>query len=152
MRIFLPFVAALALAGTATPALAQDALPGGDIPDADFSEVTDRLSDPAFQQDLAVTVATLSQVLLDLPIAPLAQAAADMAGDVSGEEPRDIDPDLTIRKVAPEAADVPQVIERELPQAMARMGDMAGAMEAMLPALLDMARQMEGAVEGIEIR
>ncbi len=143
MRIFLPVAAGLALAGTAAPAAAQDIQTDGDI-----AALTDRLSDPAFQQELAVTVAALSQVLLDLPIAPLAEAAADMAGETA----QDIDPDMTIRKALPEASDVPQVIERELPQAMDRMAGLSGAMQAMLPALRDAARQMEGALEGARIR
>lgn len=143
MRIFLPVAAGLALAGTAAPAAAQDIRADGDI-----AALTDRLSDPALQQELAVTFAALSQVLLDLPIAPLAEAAADIAGETA----QDIDPDMTIRKALPEASDVPEVIERELPQAMDRMASLSGAMQAMLPALRDAARQMEGAIEGARIR
>ena len=147
MRIFLPVAAGLALAGTAAPAAAQDVQTDGAI-----AALTDRLSDPALQQELAVTVAALSQVLLDLPIAPLAEAAADMAGETADQRVQDIDPDMTIRKALPEASDVPQVIERELPQAMDRMASLSGAMQAMLPALRDAARRMEGAIEGVEIR
>ncbi|WP_379548237.1 hypothetical protein ACFCW2_03560 [Qipengyuania sp. DSG2-2] len=145
MRILTALAASLALAAGSAPALAQSADPA---PEEAVGAMADRLSDPAFQQQLSVTLATLSQVLLDLPIAPLAEAAAEMAG----EEPLAVDPDMTLRKVAPDASAVPEVIEQELPRAMDRMASMAGGMEAMLPALREAARQMEQAFEGVDLR
>lgn len=145
MRFLLPFAASLALAGGSSAALAQSADP---VPEATAGAMAHRMADPVFQQELAVTLATLSQVLLDMPIAPLAQAAADIVG----EETAAIDPDTTLRKIAPEASGVPGVIEQELPRAMERMAGMAGGIEAMLPALREAARQMEQALEGAELR
>lgn len=147
MRFLISAAAGLALAGAASPAAAQGSVPEDDAAQEVTAQLADRLSDPAFQQELAVTVATLSQVLLDLPIAPIAEAAADMAG----EEAADIDPDMTLRKALPGSGAVPQAVERELPRAMDRMAGMTGAFEAMLPALREAARQMEDAIEGAAI-
>ena len=145
MRSILPLAASLVMVGAASPALAQDPDPAlGKTAAA----MADRMSDPAIQQELAFTLSTLSQVLLDLPIAPLAKAAADMAG----ENAPAVDPQMTLRKVAPKADKVPQVIERELPLAMEQMAGMAGGIEEMMPALRDFAQQMGLAFEGIEVR
>jgi hypothetical protein len=143
MRFSIPFVAALALVSGASGASAQDyADPHAPDIEIEAADMADRLTDPAFQQELSATLGTLSQILLDLPLAPLAEAAADFAG----EEARDIDPDLTLRKMAPEAGEVPGAIERELPRAMDRMASMAGAIESMAPALREAARAMEDAL------
>ena len=154
MRFPLPFVAALVLV-SAGPANAQvhsdtDIAPDTEITGAeiDASRMAEKLSDPALQDRLAVTLATLSQVLLDLPLAPLAEAVEDAAGEDIG----DIDPDMTLRSMAPEAGVVPEVIERELPRAMDRMASMAGAVEAMGPVLREAARAMEDAFADIETR
>ena len=142
MRFSIPFVAALALVSGASGASAQDyADPHAPDIEIEAADMADRLTDPAFQQELSATLGTLSQILLDLPLAPLAEAAADFAG-----EARDIDPDLTLRKMAPEAGEVPGAIERELPRAMDRMASMAGAIESMAPALREAARAMEDAL------
>lgn len=143
MRFFLPFVASLALA-PASALHAQD-YPVSDT-EFDAAQMAERLSDPAMQARLATTLATLSQVLLDLPIAPLAQAVEDAAGEDLGY----IAPDATLRSMAPEAEAIPEVVERELPRAMDRMAGMAGAVEAMAPVLREAARAMEEAFADLE--
>ncbi len=127
------------------PALAQDAPPADAPPaDAPLANVTERLADPATQQVAAVTLSTLVEALLDLPIAPLANAVRSADPDALP----DIDDNTTVRQLAgPDAEDVPAVIRAELPRAMDMMAGMAAGFEALLPALKDMAEQFEQSVE-----
>ena len=131
---------ALALAAFAAPATlsAQNADPAPRDVEAPMAEMAERMADPQFQREMSVMLGALSQILLDLPIAPLAEAAADMAG----EEARDIDPDLTLRELSPEAENLDETIERDLPRVMQAMSGMAESLAAMAPALEDMARTM----------
>ena len=148
MRFSLPFAAALVLVSSG--AGAQDYAEPDTVSDAEFdaSLMAEKRSDTELQDRLALTLATLSQALLDLPLAPLAEAMEDIAGEDIG----DIGPDTTLRSMAPEADAVPEVIERELPRAMDRMASMAGAVEAMGPVLRDAARAIEEAFADIETR
>ena len=84
----------------------------------------------------------MTQVLLDVPIAPLAKAAADMAG----EKAEDIDPTLTLRKMAPDAGEVSKQVGRNLPHAMDAMSSMAEGLAAMAPTLRQMAERMKNAL------
>lgn len=138
---FIALAAVAAAIATPAAASAQDerriALPG-DEPVA--PEMAQRLADPVFQEQMASTVAVLGEILLDLPVAPLAEAAAQMAG----EDPQAVDPDMTLRNLAgPRADDVPQEIARELPRMMGAMAGMAEGLSAMVPALRDLARRVE---------
>ena len=148
MRL-LTLTATALVAASPLPALAQDMPPASvDEPaaeiapaDQDLSELAGTLSDPDVQENLTRTLETLGEVLLDLPLAPLADAAAQMAG----EEPGSVDPDLTLRRISPEAERLPNEIADNLPRMMDAMAGMAQGLEAMLPALRDMADRMEEA-------
>lgn len=121
--------ATLALAAP-VPALAQQSEAG---------RMAQRLSDPEFQQQLAETAAVMSEILLDMPLAPLAEAMAEMAG----KDPATVDPDLTLRKAAPDAGRVSGEMADKLPRMMDGMAGMAGGIDAMLPLLKIMAERME---------
>ncbi len=134
MRILPMTVAALA-AITPLPAVAQD---------SELSGAAEVLNDPATQQVAAVTLSTLLEALLDIPVAPLVEAMAKVDPDISDE----VDQDATLRELAgTDADDMPAMVREELPQAMTMMGDMAEGLEAMLPALREMAEQIEQSVE-----
>ena len=136
MRPILMSAVLVALAAP-VPALAQDRT------EEDAARVAETLRDPAVQQTVAAGMAAASEALLDVPLAPLARAVAEAAG----EDPRDIDPDMTLRHVSPEAADVPAEIHDKLPRVMGAMVGMAGGFSAMIPALREMAERMKAAVE-----
>lgn len=117
------------------PAIAQDYAPEASAPLADLGE---QMRDPARQREMALMLQAMTEVLLDMPIAPLAQAAADMAG----ERAEDIDPDVTLRQMAPDADRVGEDIARAVPHAMQAAGSMAEGFAAMAPMLRDMADRM----------
>jgi len=126
----------VALAAPA-PALAQDRT------EEDAARVADTLRDPALQESVAAGMVAASEALLDVPLAPLARAVAEAAGD----NPRDVDPNMTLRSVSPEAQNVPAEIHDKLPRVMGAMAGMAGGVSAMIPALREMAARMEEAIE-----
>lgn len=155
MRILVISTAAAALA---LPAAAVAQAPGdpyqGDIygdyelaPPYDeprYDEpLSERLSDPATQEHLASTIAVLGEVLLDLPLAPIIEPMAEIAG----RDPDSVDPDLTLRKMNPEAGDIAARAATRLPQAMDAMAAMAGSIEAMAPALDMMADRLRAGIE-----
>lgn len=135
MTVSIARIAALGapLALLAAPVQAQD--------DTALEPLVRDLADPARQQALAQTLSTLSHVLLDLPLAPLARAAAQAAG----EDPDAVDPQLTLRQMSPDAERVPGELADRVPQMMGAMAGMAEGMQAMLPALRQMADRMEEA-------
>ena len=102
----------------------------------------EQMRDPAYQRDMALMLQAMTEVLLDMPIAPLAQAAAEMAS----EKTRDIDPDLTLRRVVPQTDRVGDEVARTVPRAMQAAGTMAEGLAAMAPLLRDMAGQLRGAI------
>lgn len=118
------------------PALAQDA-------EGTAAEVERTLGDPATQAAMAEGMAAATEALLDVPLAPLARAVAKAAG----ENPERVDPEMTLRRAAPEARDVPERVREELPRAMGAMAGMAGGVGAMVPALREMAERMRQAME-----
>lgn len=139
----LPLAAALAV--TAAPAAAQDydAPEAGAAPEAlPLADMAEEMRDPERQRDMALMLQTMTEVLLDLPIAPLAKAAADMAG----EKAEEIDPDLTLRKVAPDAGRLSEEVAVVVPRAMQAMGGLAEGLSEMTPALREMARRMREAL------
>jgi len=136
MRTF-AIAAVLAACAAPVPVLAQDNT------EEAVARTADTLRDPVLQQRMAAGMAAASEALLDVPLAPLARAVAEAAG----EDPRDIDPDMTLRQVSPEASDVPAEIHDKLPRVMGAMAGMTGGMAAMMPALREMAARMRDAVE-----
>ena len=99
-------VAALALP---LPAQARD--------DSELGPVIESLSDPDRQQAMAQTLSTLSQMLLDLPLAPMARAVAQAAG----EDPDSVDPQMTLRRMSPDAERVPEELSARVPEMMGAM-------------------------------
>ena len=145
MRRLIVAIAALA-AATPLPVLAQDAVDDESVEQA-TARLSEKLSDPETQERLSQSVAVMSEVLLDLPLAPFLRAAAQMAG----EDPEAVDPDTTLRQVSPDAERVPGEIADKLPQMMGAMAGMAGGMGAMMPALREMAERVKDAVEVAEL-
>ena len=144
MRPFLPVVIAATVALAPASAMAQNASDGPASSDgaAAAAQLQSKLSDPKTQQQIAGTVAVLGEMLLDMPIAPLARSVAEAGGG----DPAAVDPDMTLRKYAPGASAVPGVAAKNLPRMMDTMAGMAGGLEAMMPALRGMAERMQGAL------
>lgn len=138
---------ALATAAFVAPAslLAQDAsdetIVALEERESPFSEMAERMRDPENQRQMALMLRTMSEVLLDMPLAPLMNSV----GEIAGEDAPRVDPDATLRSVAPEADRVPEEIEKNLPRALDTMGSMADAFEQMMPALEQMAERLKDA-------
>ena len=134
MRSLLAPIALLAAVAIPVPAFAQDAA------DAEgLSQMAEQMGDPARQQEMAMMMEAVAEIMLDLPIAPMAEAMAQ----ATGRDPAKVDPDMTLRKVAPDAGRLPRDIAENTPRAMQAMSGMARGFEAMLPALRQMAKQVE---------
>lgn len=142
-RLILPaLVFALAVPATAAPPIvASEQL------EPALDDMARDLGDPARQQALARAVGAMADVVLDIPLAPILGPLAEAAG----EDRRRVDPDATLRKVAPGAADAPRQIERQLPRAMASMAGMSGALAALLPTLRDAADRMRAALPAVDL-
>jgi hypothetical protein len=136
MRSFLIPVSFAAVT-LSVPAFAQD------DPEQAVARTAETLRNPVLQERMADGIAAASEALLDVPLAPLARAVAEAAG----EDPRAVDPRMTLRDVSPEAGDVPAEIHDKLPRMMGAMAGMAGGMSAMIPALREMAERMRDAVD-----
>ncbi len=151
MRI-LALCAAAALAFPAAASASEPApLPDYELydaplyaPEVEYEEpLSQRLADPVVQNELASTVAVLGEILLDMPLAPIVEPMAEIAG----RNPGSVDPDLTLRKMRPETSDVPARVARDLPRAMGAMASMADSLEAMRPALREMAERLEFGID-----
>lgn len=137
----LPVAAALLVLAAPTFAHAQEqpAAP----PETALSDMSEKLADPAFQNQAATMAEIFLGALLDLPVGPFAEALSTASG---GEIPP-IDPDTRVSDLAPEAEELPERLSDELPRAMNTMSAMAQGMEQMLPALREMADRMRIAME-----
>lgn len=126
-------LSALLVAGTPLPALAQDEA------ESPLSDAVAMMSDPEMQEQASLMAAMLVGALLEMPVGELADSVAVMAG----EEESDIDPDARVRDMlGPDAANAPEIVAERLPQMMQGMAGMAGALEAMMPQLREMAVRM----------
>lgn len=135
-----PILLSLAALAAPAPLLAQEAdVPPLELVDEDDVPLVEKFSDPDFQRQTALMVSTMTEVLLDMPLAPV----MDAAGEMAGEDAPKVDPDATLRSLAPGASEIPRQIERNLPRAMEAMGSMTEALEAMKPALKDMAARLQ---------
>jgi hypothetical protein len=133
MRIAVLAAAACALAPA--PLLAQDR-------PSDAGRLAEELSDPATQEQLATMAEAMAGVMLDMPVAPLLRAAAQVAG----EDPDYVNPDARVADlVGPEAAEAPREFARELPRMMGVMAGLAVAMEDMLPRLAEIGERVRTA-------
>jgi hypothetical protein len=110
-------MASAALIVLPVPAFAQDAR-------ADAHQLQRQLHDPATQAVAQAATEAMAGAVLDTPIAPLLRATREL----SGEDPRDVSPDLRLGDLLPpEAADAPHRFARELPRTMNAMADMSDA-------------------------
>ena len=141
-------LASLPFALLATPAAAQDVPTDEDA----IERLEETLSDPVRQQELAGTARVLGEILLDLPLAPILQPLADVAGEIADEDIEPVDPDATLRRMVPDASDMPERIEEALPRAMDRLAGASGAFADLLPALRDMADRLREAIPERERR
>ncbi len=137
MRVLIATFAIAALSSP-LPALAQDS-----DTEAAAAEIESTLKNPAMQAAVTEGMAAASEAMLDVPLAPLARAVAEAAG----EDPDAVDPHMTMRSVSPDAQDVPDRVREALPRMMGAMGSMAGGIGAMMPALQEMAARMRAAIE-----
>lgn len=101
------------------------------------AEIARTLRDPARQRALASTAAVLTEMVLDLPLAPILRPLAEAAG-----KPDAVDPALTLRRSAPGADALPGQVARVLPRAMDAAGAASEGAAAMTPALRDLAERM----------
>lgn len=125
MRPMLPVFAAVA-ALASTPALAAE---------DDAARLAEELNDPATQAQISAMVETMSAVLLDMNVAPMLRAKAQ----IEGADPDSVDPNLTVRDLAgPEAEDAPRELAVRLPQMMGALATLAVSLEQMLPQLREM--------------
>lgn len=132
--------ASLAAIAAPMPAFAQDTeAPLQAEEPVELADLMDKLSDPERQREVALMARAISEVLLDLPVAPLMEAM----GQIAGEEAPMVGPGTTLRSLAPQAGRVPEEIERNLPRAMDAVSAMAGAAEIMLPQLRELAERLE---------
>ncbi|HUQ13863.1 MAG TPA: hypothetical protein VM055_06270 [Novosphingobium sp.] len=129
----LPILALAALALAPLPAAAK----------SDTTKMAEKMRDPAMQGAVAAALRVMSEAMLDLRVAPFLKAVEAVRDP---ERARDIDPDLRVRDVAPEAGRVPEEMSRRVPAMMGAMGGMAEAVGAMTPVLKDMAREMGAAM------
>lgn len=140
-------LAAAPLLAAAAPSFAQDIyLHEPPLADESLDRMGDVLSDPVRQQELATSLAVVTEILLDLPLAPILDPLAQAAGQATGEPVRRIDPDTTLRRIAPDAGRVSTEIQDKLPSTMQGIGAMSGAVSRMMPALRDMAAQLRAAI------
>lgn len=115
------FAAAAAFA--ASPALAAE---------GDAARLAEDLNDPARQAQVAAMVETMAAVMLDMNVAPLLRAEAQ----IEGRDPAAVDPEVTVRDLAgPDAEDTSREIAVRLPQMMGTLATLAGSLEQMLPQL-----------------
>ena len=132
--------ASLAAIAAPMPVFAQDTEAALQVEESvELADLTDKLSDPERQREVALMARAISEVLLDLPVAPLMEAM----GQIAGEEAPMVGPGTTLRSLAPQAGRVPEEIERNLPRAMDAVSAMAGAAEIMLPQLRELAERLE---------
>ena len=140
-----PFAILAPFALLASPAVAQDAAANVDAEKgaAAMEQMAETLSDPERQQQIVSTLTVLSEAMLDMPLAPLLEPLNRAASEATGEEPRQIDPDMTLRSAAPNADELPQQIEQRLPEAMNQLAAMSDSFAALLPALVAMGEQLK---------
>lgn len=123
MRTMLSVLAG-ACALLSTPAFAS--------PESEAGRVAEELSDPVRQAQIAGTAAAASEALLNVPVAPLARAIAQ----IEGHDPDYVDPDLRVGDlVDPETADAPREFAYRLPEMMSALAGLAVAVEDVLPSL-----------------
>ena len=101
-------------------------------PESEAGRVAEELSDPIRQAQIAGAATVATETLLNVPVAPLARAIAQIEGD----DPDYVDPDLRVGDlVDPETAGAPREFAYRLPQMMSAIAGIAVAMEDILPSV-----------------
>lgn len=136
MRRLLTSAAVVALAAVPVAASAED------MEDSGLGHMAETMSDPANQQQMALMLQAMSEILLDMPLAPMMEAMAE----ATGEDPGKVDKDATLRSMAPGSSALPSQIAEQTPRMMRAMGGMAKGMEKMAPAMRAMAEKMKDAM------
>ena len=137
-------LAALALPATLLAAPAPALARAEDRAPPELSGAIAEMADPARQQQVAAMAAAMAGMLLEMPVGPMLQSMARMAG----EDPEAIDPATRVADLAgPQAGEMPDEIAARVPEMMGSKAAMAGALEAMLPQLREMARNLPAASE-----
>ncbi|MXO89229.1 hypothetical protein [Pontixanthobacter aquaemixtae] len=109
-----------------------------------LDELTDKLSDPVEQDKMASMVDAMGEVLLQMPVGPLLDAAAKLPGADMPE----MDRDATMRDLAgPDADELPGQLSSKVPMMMGMLSEMIKGLDAMRPALEDMGKQMQERIE-----
>jgi hypothetical protein len=128
-------ILAAAMALAPLPALArEEAASAGKA-----AEVAEKLNDPMTQYAIAGMISAMSKALLEMPVAPMLDAVEKASGRRAGNLPRG----ARLGDLA--GADQEKVREQiveHVPRAMAAMGALATAAQAMAPELERMARTM----------
>jgi hypothetical protein len=134
----IPLLAALLVSVALVPAPAM-------ARDHGMGKAVQQLNDPQFQDTIATAMASLSEAMMGMKMAPFAKAMEGMgraAGDKDAAS--DIDPDATLGDMMGEdARDMPQQMARQVPQMMGAMAGMAGALEAMLPQFEELGKRLK---------
>ena len=127
-----------ALSLAPVPALAQ----------SDVAQIATQMRDPQMQVAVASAVRAMSDAILNMRVAPLAEAIETARDPLRERSDYDrVDPDARLRDYAGrDAEEMPERLSRRLPAMMGAMGGMADAVEQMRPVLQDMSRQMGAAV------
>ncbi len=127
--------AACTVAVAPVPALARDQQHTG----GKAAEIAEKLNDPMTQYALAGMLSAMSKAVLEMPVAPMIDAAGKASGGRLGKLPRD----ARLGDLAGADHDkLREQIVEHVPRAMAAMGALATAAEAMKPELERMARTM----------
>ncbi len=139
MRVTSAILAASALALAPMPALARDEPASA----GKAAEIADKLNDPMTQYAFAGMLSAMSKALLEMPVAPMVDAAEKASGRRLGNLPRD----ARLGDLAGTDQDrVREQIVEHVPRAMAAMGALATAAQAMAPELERMARTMRDSI------
>jgi hypothetical protein len=124
-----------ALAFAPLPAVARDE----PAPSGNAAEISEKLNDPMTQYAVAGMLSAMSKALLEISVAPVVDAVETASGRRVGNLPRDARvADLT----GTDQSRVREQIVEHVPRAMAAMGALARAAQAMTPELERMARTM----------
>ena len=138
--------AALAVSFVSAPLAAQETAYDDTVAASDDEALlafSDRMSDPEYQRETALMVSTVSEVLLDLPLAPILSPLVE-AVDPDAEP---IDPRTTLRSMAPDAGIVSEELEERLPQAMSGLAALSEGLAASLPAMRETLGRLSEALD-----
>jgi hypothetical protein len=108
------------------------------------SRLAQTLSDRSTQRSVAIALGAMSEVVLNLRLAPLARAIEA----AEGGDPDAVDPQVRLRDFAgPKAERIPYEMSRRVPALMGAAGEMAGAVDTAAPALRAMAEAMRARID-----